>query len=81
MSQVDAILKRLSRGDALSALDALNDPEIRCMRLSARIEDIEKMGHVIEKVMIESPEGKRYAKYRLARLIEPSGQVLMGGLR
>lgn len=77
MSQVDAILNRLSRGDALSALDALNDPDIRCMRLSARIGDIERMGYIIEKMTVESPEGKRYARYKLARRIDTNGQVLL----
>ncbi len=77
MSQVDAILKRLSRGDALSPLDALNDPEIRCMRLAPRIGDIKKMGHIIEKVMVQNGEGKHYATYRLVRRVEPSGQVLL----
>lgn len=77
MSQSDAILKRLSRGDALSPLDALNDPDISSLRLGARIHELKREGHDIETVKVRTPSGKNIAVYRLRRRMEPDGQFVL----
>lgn len=64
-SQNAAILARLQRGDTITPLDALNDPDIRCQRLAARIWEIKKTVPEIEKVPIRTPGGATVAGYRL----------------
>lgn len=74
MTQSEAILKRLQNGETLTPLDALNDPEIRCMRLSARAWELGEAGHDIEKISVRVGE-KTVAAYRLRRIVEESGQM------
>lgn len=63
-SQNNAILKRLQMGHTLTPLEALNDPDIRSMRLGARIWELKKQGHPIEKVSVKT-NGKTVAGYRM----------------
>lgn len=77
MSQELSILRRLESGVTLTPIDALADPEIRSFRLAARIDSLRKAGHDIETVPIHTGSGTKVAGYRLKRIIEPSGQVLM----
>ena len=81
MSQEVEILRRLETGVTLTPIDALADPDIRSFRLAARIDGLRKAGHDIETIPVRTVTGKCVAGYRLKRIIEPSGQVLMGGLR
>lgn len=80
MSQEAEILRRLETGVTLTPIDALSDPDIRSFRLAARIDGLRKAGHDIETVPVHTGTGKTVAGYRLKRIIEPSGQVLMGGV-
>jgi hypothetical protein len=75
MSKKEKILKRLQRGEILTQLDVTFDPEIKCTRLSPRIGEIEAMGFLVDRTMINRG-GIRYMSYRLIRT-EPSGQVLL----
>lgn len=77
MSQELEILRRLSSGITLTPIDALADPEIRSFRLAARIDGLRKAGHDIETVPVHTGTCKTVAGYRLKRIIEKSGQVLM----
>ena len=77
MSQEVEILRRLSSGITLTPIDALADPEIRSFRLAARIESLRKDGHDIETVPVHTGTGKTVAGYRLKRIIEHGGQVLL----
>lgn len=77
MSQEDEILLRLERGDSMTKLDALNDPKIKCFNLPGRIKDLRKRGIIIETKMVKVDSGKRIGVYKLARRVEPSGQVLL----
>ncbi|MDE2020965.1 MAG: hypothetical protein KGJ13_11565 [Patescibacteria group bacterium] len=63
MSQSDAILEALKRGDTITPLDALQ--KYRCLRLSGRIYDLKAKGYPIEMRLIETPSGKRVAEYYL----------------
>lgn len=81
MSQEDEILLRLERGDSITKLDALNDPNIKCFNLPGRIKDLRKRGIPITTEMVRVNSGKRIGFYKLARRVEPSGQVLMSGFR
>ena len=40
---------------------------IGCFRLAARIRDLKDAGHQITAQMIESPNGKHFARYELVR--------------
>lgn len=66
MSQSDAILDALLRGDTITPLDALQ--KYRCLRLSGRIYDLKAKGYPIEMRMIETPSHKRVAAYFLPRV-------------
>lgn len=61
MSQSDAILDALKRGETLTPLDALK--RFGVFRLGARIWDLKQAGHKIEMRMIETPSGKHVAEY------------------
>lgn len=62
MSQRDAILAALQRGDRLTQLDALQ--RFGCSRLAARIAEIKKLGHPV--VMRWVSKGKKtFAEYYL----------------
>lgn len=80
MSQEVEILRRLESGVTLTPIEALADPGIRSFRLAARVESLRKAGHDIETVPVHTGTGRTVAGYRLKRIIEKSGQVLMGGV-
>jgi hypothetical protein len=77
MSQEVEILRRLETGVTLTPIDALADPEIRSFRLAARIDSLRKFGHSIETVPVHTGTGRTVAGYRLKRIIDKSGQVLL----
>lgn len=60
-SQESLILKHLQAGNKITPLDALN--MFGCFRLGGRIYGLKKLGHRIEKRMIETPSGKHVAQY------------------
>ena len=64
MTQEDEVLKVLESGKTLTPLEALNDPNIRSLRLGAVIFDLKKAGHNIVNEW-ETNGKKRYARYRL----------------
>ena len=62
-TQRDAVLRVLKNGMALTPVDAMNNPEIRSMRLAAIIHDLRDEGYII---INKNRKGKkRYAEYRL----------------
>jgi len=65
MTQADQILLHLQSGQTITPIEALE--LFRCFRLAARIGDLKALGHNILTEMVESPEGKRYARYSLVR--------------
>lgn len=65
MTQADQILLHLQSGQTITPIEALE--LFRCFRLAARIADLKSLGHNILTEMVESPEGKRYARYSLVR--------------
>lgn len=73
MNQHEGILWRLRRGDILTPLDALNDPEIRTMKLATRISELIDMGHEIDKVDYVTPSGKRVKAYSMPH-VDKNGQ-------
>ena len=75
MSQKIEFLKRLEAGAIITPLEALN--EFGCMRLAARKKELEKEGYPIETIPVHTATGKTVAGYRLKRIIEKSGQVLL----
>lgn len=64
-TQADQILAHLESGQTITPIEALE--LYRCFRLAARIADLKALGHNILTEMVESPEGKRYARYSLVR--------------
>lgn len=70
MSQADAILDALLRGETLTPLDALR--RYGCFRLGARIWDLKKKGYAIEMRLVETSGGARVAEYFLPA---PKGQL------
>lgn len=67
VSQCNAILEYMRRGNTITGLEALN--LFGCFRLPARISDLRKVGHIISSKMIKLANGKRVAQYEL---VEPS---------
>lgn len=63
-TQARQILAALKAGRRITPIDALN--EYGCFRLGARIYDLRKAGHPINRDMIETDTGKRVAEYRIA---------------
>jgi hypothetical protein len=64
MTQTDTILRLLiERPEGITALEALR--EAGSLRLAARISDLRASGNAIESEMVELPNGKRVARYRL----------------
>tara|TARA_R110002051_G_scaffold145245_3_gene218255 strand:- start:22214 stop:22423 length:210 start_codon:yes stop_codon:yes gene_type:complete len=62
-SQKDAVLRSLKSGFPMTPVDAMNDPEIRSMRLAAIIHDLRDEGYTI---INKNRKGKkRFAEYRL----------------
>lgn len=60
MSQNENILKHLKQGGKITALQAYFN--FGCLRLAARIQDLEYKGHKIERETVEK-DGKRFARY------------------
>jgi len=61
-SQTRAILGWLEKGNSITPIDALR--KFGSFRLGARIWDLRRAGHPIEKTLIHV-RGKRFAEYRL----------------
>jgi len=60
-SQNKMIKAHLESGKTITAIEALN--EYHCFRLASRINDLKQSGFLVEKRMIELPNGKRVAQY------------------
>lgn len=75
MTQEEAILHRLEMGETITPLDALR--EVGSFRLGARIWDLKKKGHNIEKISVKTTGGAVVAGYRFPRIVDPSGQGVM----
>lgn len=80
-SQCADILACMQDGHSLTALEALE--RFGCLRLAARIHDLEALGHTFEVETVER-NGKRYARYTLVpritdRQLEDAGQLAMFG--
>lgn len=78
-TQANAILAYLQQYGSITPMDALR--VCGCMRLAARIQDLEESGHVFT-VEIEGENGKRWARYTLVprvtdRALEDAGQLAM----
>ena len=64
-AQSQMILEYMAQGHRISPLEALN--KFGCLRLGARIYDLKRDGHDIDKEMV-SENGKRYARYTLIKM-------------
>ena len=62
MTQKEAILDYLKKGNSLTPLEALN--MFGCFRLSARIQDLEAEGNIIDSKPV-THNGKTYSSYKL----------------
>ena len=62
-AQRDMILSALKRGDRLTPMDALR--RFGCMRLGARVWELRRAGHDIQRNMVETGSGKQVAEYRM----------------
>ena len=62
-SQKDRILEHLKSGRTITPIDALND--FGCMRLADVIFRLRHEGWDIATIDTKSPNGKRFASYRL----------------
>ena len=62
-TQREAILAHLISGLTITQAQAYE--LYGCFRLSERIREIKKMGYGVSSTMIELPNGKRVAEYRL----------------
>jgi len=62
LSQNERILHYLESGKKITPLGAWN--RFDCMRLSARIIDLRKLGYYFEVTMVKK-NGKRFAQYQL----------------
>lgn len=70
-SQCDWVLRQLRTGRGLTHLEA--ETEYGISRIAARVCELRKAGHNIERTMLETPGGKHVAQYRL---IEPEEREL-----
>lgn len=64
MTQAQSILRHLKAGRSITPLEALR--RFGCFRLGARVYDLRRSGHRIERSLVDDGE-RRYARYRLAR--------------
>ena len=64
MSQTQRILRHLKKGRSISPLQALR--MYGSLRLGARIYDLRREGHRIERQMVRR-NGKHWARYLMAR--------------
>lgn len=62
-SQCLSILRHLQCGKSINPLQALN--QYGCFRLGARIYDLKQRGYLIEKRMVKTANGKKYAEYSM----------------
>lgn len=62
-SQSELILNHLRSGKHLTPLEAFQ--RFNCLRLGARIWDLKREGHAITTELVELPNGKRVASYRM----------------
>jgi len=60
-SQNKMIKAHLESGQTITAIEALT--QYQCFRLASRISDLKKSGYLVDKRMIELPNGKRVAQY------------------
>ena len=60
-SQNKTIKAHLESGKTITAIEALT--QYQCFRLASRISDLKKSGYLVDKRMIELPNGKRVAQY------------------
>jgi hypothetical protein len=60
-SQTKMIKAHLESGKTITAIEALS--EYSCFRLASRINDLKQSGYLVDKRMIELPNGKRVAQY------------------
>lgn len=63
MTQTEQILGYLKRGNSINPMVALR--LFKSFRLAARINELRESGHSIERHLIRSREGTRYATYYL----------------
>lgn len=63
-SQEKQILAWLQSGKSITPLEALS--EFNCMRLQARIHEIEERGYKIIRDWFITPSGKKVRQYKLA---------------
>jgi len=63
MTQCEQILRHLRQEGSITQREAVQKHDI--YRLAARIYDLRREGHQIEKEMETSDAGKQYARYRL----------------
>lgn len=64
-SQIDAILAWLTAGYSLTPLEALE--RFQCMRLGARVHELQERGVNIVHEFVKVPSGKRVMRYSLAK--------------
>lgn len=74
MNQSEKILKALKSGRQITPLDALN--EFGCFRLAAVIFKLKKEGYNIKTEIINSPNGKHYARYSIEVVYDKSNQAV-----
>ena len=72
-SQYVAIRGDLMAGLSITPLEAL--PRYGCMRLAAVIHKLRQDGHKIVTEMVETPDGKRYARYRMETPVAEQPQL------
>ena len=63
MSQTELILEALRKGEKLTPLNALN--KFNCLRLGARIWDLQQKGYCIKREIKKLSNGKHIAEYWL----------------
>ena len=63
MTQNDMVLSHLQKGLTLTPMQALT--RFRTSRLAARVNDLKRAGHDIQKVMIRTNTGARVAQYAM----------------
>lgn len=69
-SQNARILSHLQQRGSITQLQALLEYDV--MRLASRVSDLKKKGGVsVEKQMVTSPSGRRYARYFLPQTQVP----------
>lgn len=64
-SQCGKILDYIKKHGSITSLEAIEDEEIRCMRLASRIHDLKDKGWDIVSRRIKTKSGKYVAQYSL----------------